>query len=290
MKFSVIIPAYNDWKRLMKCLDALHKQSLGRDQYEVIVVDNSETGIIPSNITLPNWVHFFHEPEPGSYKARNTGARKAAGEILAFTDSDCIPHSDWLANAADCFSRSACDLLGGDVKIFQSSADNKYGYLYERITAFPQHIDVPEGRGVTANLFVKKSVFDAAGGFSSTIKSEGDWEFTVRCTDKGYKMIYCGKVLVLHPARTLVNIFNKQKRMSVGGALGVKEKYGHGYLRMLGSHLIHGPNLSRANMPKRLRRGERATIYFIDMLIYFYRTALYSGLALRLVDPNKIRE
>lgn len=290
MKISVIIPTYNDWERLMKCINALDQQTIQKDKYEVIVVDNSEKGVVPSDIILPDWVQMAHEPVAGSYKARNTGARMATGEILAFTDSDCVPDKNWLTNAINCFRRSTCDLVGGKVQIFQDDEENKYGYLYERVTAFPQHKNVPDGRGVTANLFIKKCVFDKMSGFSSTIKSGGDWEFTLRCTKKGYDMIYCEEVLVLHPARTLPAIFKKQKRMACGGALSVKERHGHSYLRILGSHLIHVPSYKRENMPRELSKGDKAIIYSIDTLKYLYRSLLYGGMFFRLIDPHKVRE
>src|SRR5699024_4557240 len=253
-------------------------------------IDNSETGKIPADVSLPDWVQIVHEPNPGSYIARNTGARKARGKILAFTDSDCVPDKNWLANAKNCFSRAACDLIGGKVQIFKDDEQNKYGYLYERINAFPQHKNVPEGKGVTANLFVKRTVFEETGGFSSTIKSGGDWEFTQRCVSKGHEMGYFEEVSVLHPARTLPAIFEKQKRLSCGGALNAKEKFGHSYLRMLGSHLIHGPKYHRENISGELSTGERAAVYSIDILKYTYRALLYSGMFLRLIDPTKIRE
>src|SRR5699024_4124205 len=290
MKFSVIIPTYNDWERLTKCLNALQQQTISRDQYEVIVVDNGERGEIPSGITLPDWVRLIHEPKPGSYIARNTRAYKARGEFLAFTDSDCIPDINWLASAEKCFNRSSCELVGGRVQIFQDDEQNIYGYLYERVSAFPQHKNVPEGKGVTANLFVKRTVFEETGGFSSTIKSGGDWEFTQRCVSKGHEMGYFEEVSVLHPARTLPAIFEKQKRVTCGGALNAKEKFGHSYLRMLGSHLIHGRKSHRENISGELSKGERAVVYSIDMLKYTYRALLYSGMFLRLIDPTKIRE
>ncbi len=274
----------------MKCLNGLKRQTMQRKHYEIIVVDNSEDGKIPSDIELPVWVHLIHEPKPGSYNARNTGVEKATGELLAFTDSDCIPDEKWLTNAKKAFSNSTSDLVGGKVQIFQDNEKNKYGYLYERINAFPQHKNVPLGKGVTANLFVKRSVFDRAGGFSSTIKSGGDWEFTQRCVNKGYKIVYCKDVLVNHPARTLTGIFKKQKRVTCGGALKVKQQFGHSNLRMLGSHLIHGIENSRENISAKLTNRERAIIYLIDVLIYFYRAMLYSGMLFGLIDLKKIRE
>jgi len=289
MKFSIIIPTYNDWERLIKCLTALERQTLDKNEFEVIVVNNSEEEGVPAGISLPEGVQLVHEPTPGSYAARNKGVSIARGEIIAFTDSDCIPHKNWLANAEMHFKKSNCDLLGGRVKIFQPENGGKYGYLYEHLTAFPQHKNVPLGKGVTANLFVKKTVFEKNDGFDSNIKSGGDWDFTERCTKAGDVMIYGEDALVFHPARDLPTILKKDFRLTCGGALTVKEKYGHSYFRMLGSHLLHGLIIKR-NFKEKIRGSERAIVFCVDLLKYFYRTAIHGGLLLRLIDPNKIRE
>lgn len=289
MKFSVIIPTYNDWSRLLTCVAALEDQTLPKNQYEVIVVDNSENGIVPGDVDLPVCIQLVHEPQPGSYAARNRGAEIASGEILAFTDSDCIPDKNWLYNAKDYFNRS-CDLIGGKVEIFQTEDGSKYGYLYERVTAFPQDRNVPRGRGVTANLFVKKEIFEKVGGFDSTVKSGGDWQFTLKCTQAGYRLVYAEEVLVKHPARNLYTIFKKYYRLTCGGSLNTKKKYGHSELQILGSHLKNGLFGSRANLPSTLSRNERVIVYSIDLFKFIYRTIIYMGLLLRLIDPKKVRE
>lgn len=289
MKFSVIIPTYNDWKRLQKCLLALKEQTFDKDEYEIIVINNNDSNEVPKNFNLPEGVELLHEPQPGSYVARNKGASVAKGDLLAFTDSDCIPDKNWLVNANKYFNRYNCDLLGGRVEIFKAQNSGKYGYIYERYTAFPQHYHVPQGRGVTANLFVKKTIFEKVNGFNARLKSGGDWEFTRKCTEKGGVMIYGDDVLVLHPARNLVTILKKQYRLTCGGALSVREKYGHSYLRMLGSHLLHGLSSKREYLEK-TNRSEKVVVFFIDLFNYIYRTVIHSGLVLGLIKPEKIRE
>ncbi len=289
MKFSIIIPTYNDWKRLQQCVMALENQTLSRDQYEVIVVDNSEDGVIPGEVNLPSSVQLIHESQPGSYAARNRGAIAATGDIFAFTDSDCIPDKNWLKNAQKYFNETN-DMVGGKVEIFQPAGGSKYGYLYERATAFPQHNNVPMGKGVTANLFVKKEVFEKVGGFDAEIKSGGDWEFTLRCTQAGYKMVYADDVQIKHPARNLHTIFKKHYRLTCGGALNTKREYGHSDLRMLGSHIKGGFAGRKKRSTLTLSMNERVIVYSIDALKFMYRTIIYIGVALRLIKPDKVRE
>lgn len=288
MKFSIIIPTYNDWHRLKKCLTALENQVLASDQYEVIVVNN-DTEAIPDDFHIPEGMQLIQEPEPGSYIARNTGVAVAKGDILAFTDSDCIPATNWLTSTKNYFQHTNCDLLGGKVEIFKDEDGDRYGFLYERFTAFPQHLNVPLGRGVTANLFVKKSVFNQLNGFDAKVKSGGDWDFTQRCTDAGFNMIYGEDVLVLHPARNLSTIFKKYYRVTCGGALNVKRRFGHSYWRIMGSHFLRGLKLKRTYLTEP-SRSEKLLVWSIDVLKYFYRIAIHGGLILGLIDPNKVRE
>lgn len=290
MKFSVIIPMYNDWFRLMKCLDALEKQTIDRALYEIIVVNNGEDRTVPENVNWPQNICLVHEPKPGSYAARNKGVATSTGEILAFTDSDCIPDSEWLMQAEQYFKEQDCDLLGGKIEIFQNGSGSDYGYLYDRYTAFQQHKHIPEGKGATANLFVKRTVFDKMGGFDSNIKSGGDWDFTLRSVRQGYKIIYGDEVKVQHPARSLSNIFKKQYRLTCWGAVNVQNKYGHSQVRILGSHLVHGIRFKRDDLPAELPINDRMVIFTIDILRYVYRLCIHWGLLLRLIKPRKVRE
>lgn len=286
----MIIPTYQDWSGLVKCLIALEEQTLDRTQYEVIVINNNETSQLPEGVKLPENVRLIHESQPGSYVARNRGVAIAEGDILAFTDSDCIPDKYWLANALKRFEESTCDLIGGRVKIIRNNEKNRYGYIYERLTAFQQHRNVPLGKGVTANLLVRKSVFEAVNGFDNKIISGGDWDFTLRCTQQGYKMIYAEEVVVLHPARNLVNIFKKHYRITCGGLINARKKYGYSKIRILGSHLLNGLKVKREHLDKGLTISQRLIIFFIDLSKYLYRIIIYGGIILRLIDPHKIRE
>src|SRR5690554_2984846 len=99
IEISVIIPTYKDWERLALCLQALENQSFKPSNFEIIVINNLPGDLPPAAFKLPKNAVLVDEGKPGSYAARNTGIGMAKGEILAFTDSDCIPHKDWLINA-----------------------------------------------------------------------------------------------------------------------------------------------------------------------------------------------
>src|ERR1044071_6513252 len=93
---SVIVPVWNDSARLDRCLRALEEQTYPGDLYEVVVVDNGSDEPLGPVIERHGRASLVRETKPGSYAARNTGLAHARGEVVAFTDADCLPAPDWI--------------------------------------------------------------------------------------------------------------------------------------------------------------------------------------------------
>lgn len=291
MKFSVVIPTYNDWDRLERCIGCLLDSGLQAGDYEIIVVDNVDKHHPPEQIRRIGEIRLVHERKPGSYAARNAGARVARGRYLAFTDSDCLPDREWLMKAEDLFEQQQCDLIGGRVDLFRVENSSSWAFIYEKYSAFNQSKNVPKGHSVTANLLVRREVFERLGGFNSAIKSGGDWEFSGRAVEGGYKLVYGDKVRVSHPARaTVAAIFKKQKRLSAWGYLNVQREYGHNGLRIVLSSAWHGISsvFRRSRVPE--SRYEKMVVFTISAGLYIYRTFILIFILLKVIDPEKIRE
>lgn len=95
-KISIVIPAYNEEEYLGETLDALAQQTLRRDAFEIIVVDNASSDQTSTIAYSHGADKIIHESRKGTNRARQTGLRHACGEIIAFLDADCIAPSDWL--------------------------------------------------------------------------------------------------------------------------------------------------------------------------------------------------
>jgi len=215
----IIIPVFNDWKRLFTCLKAIGEQSYPHEQFEVIVVDNG-SDYIPN---IPDY-NFKLEVRTckikGSYSARNEGLRGNQAKILAFTDSDCIPEIDWILNGINLINNEgkSIHLVAGHIDVFSRNRKPSNAELLDMAIAFPQKKYVEKANfGVTANLFVMSDVFHQVGYFNSSLKSGGDTEFCQRAVKHGFQIVYCKGAIVKHPARKTVRaILNKTKRMTGG--------------------------------------------------------------------------
>ncbi|PSN20054.1 glycosyl transferase family 2 [filamentous cyanobacterium CCP5] len=226
---SVIIPVYNDAERLKLCLEALAKQSYPDNQFEILVVDNASTEDIKSVAEAFPQVVLIHESQPGSYAARNRGIAAAEGQILAFTDSDCIPSSGWLENGVRQFLNIPnCGIVAGKIEFFfkDSNCPNAVE-LYDSIELLQQEEYVKQGWGATANLFTTPAVFTKAGLFNAELKSGGDFEWGRRVAAQNYEISYAPDSVVAHPARSSLKEMHKKIVRRVGGGYALRQLNQH---------------------------------------------------------------
>jgi len=213
---SIIVPVYNDPKGIGACVRALLNQTYPPENYEILVVNNASTDDTAKVVESFGVTALSESDIQGSYAARNTGVLHAKGNILAFTDADCLPVSDWLIQGVTALERHEADLLSGHVRFLYS--DRRTGAeLWDSITNMQIEENIAE-RNITktANLFVRKRVFDEIGLFPEELKSGGDVIWTGRATSKGKKLIYHASAEVAHPARRIKELFAKQVRVGKG--------------------------------------------------------------------------
>ncbi len=207
------------------CINALSKQTYPKELFEVIIVNNNPNDSVPANLMLSENFKIITEEKPGSYAARNAALKVAKGEIIGFTDSDCIPDNDWIKNTVDYLNNNKnCFRIAGNVVVFPKSIPPSTAEKYDKLFAFQQKKYVTKwGTCVTANMFSYKSVFDAVGLFDDKRMSYGDLSWGVRAHKAGYKIDYLESCIVNHPARSLKELIKKVKRLA-GGSEGPKYK------------------------------------------------------------------
>jgi glycosyltransferase involved in cell wall biosynthesis len=216
-EISVIIPFRNAGPQLPALLNALSRQTCGRDAFEVIWVDDGSRdgggGWLQEHLP-PGWHVLLHAESRGAYAARNSGLRAAEGKNLAFTDVDCRPREDWIEKGLA--RLSSVPRVAGRVDLELSDPPSA-AELVDAGRFLRQRRYVQEGFGATANLFVERRVFDSLGGFDERLRSGGDYEFGLRCSLAGIPIQYADDVVVSHPARaSLRELLSKSERVGFG--------------------------------------------------------------------------
>ncbi|MEO6150166.1 MAG: glycosyltransferase family A protein [Mucilaginibacter sp.] len=215
---TIIIPTYKDWNRLGLCIAALEKQTYPAGLIQVIIVNNAPADQPPAGYYLPANISIIDEGQPGSYAARNAGLKLAKGDILGFTDSDCIPVENWIESAVNLFTANPdVDRIAGNVILFFEGDKPQPSELYESIYAFQQEANAKNGVSVTANMFTRKHVFDSAGVFDDAKLSGGDIEWSARAKAKGFLIRYSAETAVKHPARKGLHLMAKKSRRVASG-------------------------------------------------------------------------
>jgi len=215
---TIIVPTYKDWKRLSLCINALAAQTYPKEHFEVVIVNNDPEDSIPKELKLPENFKIITEGRPGSYAARNAALKIARGEIIGFTDSDCIPDKDWITNAVSYLAENkSCTRIAGNIIIFPKSSKPTLSEKYEMIYAFNQKKYAKRGTGVTGNLFAYRRLFDTVGFFNeSYLLMEGDMEWGRAAQKAGFPIDYVENVIVKHPARNLSELITKERRKGIG--------------------------------------------------------------------------
>lgn len=198
-RISVIIPHYNDPASLRLCLDALEQQTIDRDSFEIIVGDNnSPCGIAAVEAAVAGRARIVSVPEKGAGPARNGAAAAARGEILAFTDSDCVVEPGWLA--AGTAQVAPGRFLGGHMYVLRPEGQLNGAAALEMALAFDNEGYVRRSQfTVTANLFVMRADFERVGGFRTGVSEDLEW--CHRAIAQGLSIDYAADASVGHPPR-----------------------------------------------------------------------------------------
>lgn len=219
-KISVIVPVKNEGDKIESCLKAIFCQTL--KPFEVIVVDgNSIDNTVENANKYP--VRVFYENYHTRAGACKVGVENARGEVVAFTDADCIVKSNWLENLVREFDDDIVGVGGGIENIgegiwkrsislaigtFLGSAFSIQGRIYNK----KKYVRSISGCN---SIYRKKDLLNV-GNFNVNLPTAEDTELNNRLSKIG-KLLYIPNAVVLHNHnRGLIDFAKRMKQYGYG--------------------------------------------------------------------------
>ena len=202
---SVIIPTFNRPHQLAVCLESFTRQSLQKDLFEVIVVDDDSIADL-SSIILPLQeninVRLVVQDHAGPGQARNNGAKQAQGQFIAFTDDDCCADENWLLELVKCLQLDSSKMYGGQTvnalkaNLYSVASQALIDYLYGYYNSDPEQAFF----FTSNNMALSRSLFEMVGGFDEQFRlaSSEDRELCVRWRNSGHGMAFIACARILH--------------------------------------------------------------------------------------------
>jgi len=211
MRFSIVIPTYNRKDLLRRCLAAATNQDY--PDYEVIVVDDGSTDGTGEMVQreFPQVRYIRQEPNRGPAAARNRGIEAATGEIVAFTDDDCLVPPDFLACLADGYRRHP-EVVGAGG--YLEAPDEVLAHNpFAQYEAYVSHVVYKAGpieyiggfecpAGGTCAMSYRRDVLLEVGGFDERfpVAAGEDADLKLRIVQRGSPLLYVPvKVIHLRP-------------------------------------------------------------------------------------------
>ena len=204
---SVVVSTRNRAGQLTEMLDAIANQTLGREMFDVTVVDDGSTDATPEALAAEetrsrlNLSVVRRERSGGAAVGREEGWRTSKAPLIAFTDDDCVPDPEWLEAGLAASRRHPRAIIQGRTA---PRPDELH-----RLGPFSRTIDVTalDHAFQTTNIFYPREVLESVGGFD-TVAYEGavggeDTDLAWRAIEQGAETVFEPSALVYHAVNVL---------------------------------------------------------------------------------------
>lgn len=200
-RVSIVIPVFNSRRTIRHCLDAVLQVDYLKDRYEVIVVDNNSSDGTPEIVQTYPVKLVYERKLQGPHAATNTGIRHARGEILVFTDSDCVPEKGWLRAMVAPFADPNIVAVGGQIEAYQPKTRVER-FMDQEIKPFANCVQMDNSFPVavlTGNAAYRADAVRAAGMFNANLYTGSEVDLSWRVQwQTGRKVVHAKDAVVYH--------------------------------------------------------------------------------------------
>ena len=227
-KISVIVPVYNGEATIRTCVEALLGLDYPRDRFEVIIVDNKSTDGTRRLVEGYPVTLLQEAAVQSSYAARNLGITRAGGDVIAFTDADCVPERGWLRAIVAAIDVPDVGGVAGAIEAFRADSPVERYQARRAIRADRAYNHKVLPFAQTANAAYKREVFEKIGLFDPTLIYGGDLDFSWRMQSAGgLRLVYEALAFVWHRHRTTYKgLFGLYEKNAIANCL-LSERYHH---------------------------------------------------------------
>src|SRR5262249_46833433 len=208
-KVSIVVCAYNAASTLRECLESL--MHVDYPTYEVILVDDGSRDSTPQIAAEFPQVRYVRQENHGLSVARNVGAEHSSGEIVAYTDADCVADEDWLRCLVQAMRDQGTAAVGGPN--ITPMSDGWSAHCVAASPGNPSHVmfDDRHAEHVPGcNMAFRRETIFELGGFDAQFRAAGDdVDFCWRLLDQGGAIGYAAGAFVWHHRRQTVKAYLK---------------------------------------------------------------------------------
>jgi len=213
-KVSVVIPAYNAEKTIEETIQGLLSQDYSKNDYEIIVVDDGSNDSTKEMIKKFKRVKLFKQKHRGPAAARNLGVKHSKGDLILFTDADCVPDKNWIKNMIKPFKDGDIVGVGGTYRTLNKKS------LIARFVGYEiaeRHRRMKNKKNIdfvgTYSAGYRKDILLKFKGFDITFPTSSgeDSELSFRIAEEGYKIVFNSQAFVYHRHPDTILKFIKQK-------------------------------------------------------------------------------
>jgi glycosyltransferase involved in cell wall biosynthesis len=288
---SVVVPVRNGAAYIGDCIASLLRTDYPAERRELLIVDNaSRDGTARSIKRFP--VQYLWEGRRGPAAARNRGVTASRGEIVAFTDADCVVTTGWLRDLVRGFDDDAVAGVAGAIMSYPPETPaQRYMARRKHCWQAPAVHSRSLPYAATANAAFRRTTFDQIGLFDPRFTRAQDKDFGRRFFDAGLQLRYRPSAVVLHRHRaTVAGLFTQYAGWGYGAVL-LHRKYRlpwgvRSELRRYAALMVAVGKLARACLYRPARSGDLASAAFDVLCRVAYRAGALRGFLSRAPSPE----